>query len=71
MAGYGRDIHGALRVVAASPSRMAVGAALECDERSGDVATGVMPLGQRLVMLVKGADFEDLKQVRKLCAYAR
>jgi hypothetical protein len=52
--------HAALRVIAAAPSRVAVGAALECNERSGDVPAGCVAGGEGLVVLVEGADFEHL-----------
>jgi hypothetical protein len=61
-----RDQHGTLRMVAASPSWMAIRATLQRDEGSGDVTTGVMTLRQCLVVLVKGTNFEDLGVVNTL-----
>jgi hypothetical protein len=66
MAATERDEHGTLRVVAASPSWMAISPAFQRDEGSGDVTAGVMTLGQRLVVLVKGTDFENLRRVSVL-----
>ena len=41
---------------------MPISASLQRDESGGDVAAGVVPLGQRLVVLVEGADFEHLRE---------
>jgi hypothetical protein len=45
---------------------MAISPAFQRDEGSGDVTAGVMTLGQRLVVLVKGTDFENLRRVSVL-----
>ncbi len=62
LAGKKHDGHDALRVVATSPSWMAISSSFERNEGSSDVSAGVMPLRKRLVVLVKGANFQDLEQ---------
>ena len=54
--------HDALGVVATAPSRVAVGTAFKRDEGGCNVAACVMALREGLVVLMKGADFEDLER---------
>lgn len=60
MTGYSGGKHDALSIVAVSPSWMTIRATFERNESSGNVAARVVPLRQRLVVLVKGANFQDL-----------